>query len=337
MKSLASDNYSSAHKDIISFISEINDGHQVAYGDDKYTAEAKKLIKKEFGCDDLFFVYNGTAANTLSLSFLTRPINSIICSDIAHIMTHEVTAPQSSSGCKFIAIKNSEGKITANEIKDEVEKELYWGRHSTIPKVVSITQPTEVGTIYSLEELKSISNICKEYDMFFHIDGCRIYNAAVSLKKDLKEITKDCGVDILSMGGTKNGLMFGEAVLFFEKNMSKDFEYYQKQKLQLQSKTRYLSAQFIPFFKNKIWHENACNANLMTNYLKSGLEQIGFNKFTYDVETNQIFMTFPLDLHARISEKVPFYVYDIKKEIVRFVTSFDTTKSDIDYFLNLIE
>jgi len=336
MKSFASDNYAGIDPDILQAIIEANQGHVPSYGNDEFTHKAIELLKKSFGEDSVcYFVFNGTAANTLSLKAITRSHQSIICADSAHIASQEVGSVVNLCGCSLVIIPNKLGKISVEDIQEAYSKATMWGRHNNKPCVVSIAQTTEFGTIYSLDELREISSVCKKNNMLLHIDGCRLANAAVSLGKSLKEITKDIGADVITFGGTKNGMLFGEAIIFFRKELADEFEYIQKQGLQLSSKTRFLSAQFIPYLEKNIWHKNALHANQMCLKLAEGLKKNPEIKLAYPVESNQIFAYFPKDVIDKTLDKIPYYVWDEQTNLVRLVTSFDTTESEIDKFIKL--
>ncbi len=334
MKSFASDNYSSVGSEIMQYLSVMNKGHAIAYGDDEHTHQAMALIQAELKTSGkVIFVFNGTAANTLALTLCAKSYHSIICSDCSHLYTHEVNAPVSRIGAKLVLVPHHHGKISAQQIEQAVLREKYWGRHNNLPYVVSIAQATEFGTVYSLQELHDISTVCKQHDLLLHIDGCRIYNAAVSLQTELADIVTYA--DIISLGGTKNGLMFGEAVVILNERLNDGTDFLQKQLLQLDSKMRYLSAQFIPFFKENLWQRYASHANSMSAILSSKLSALGFS-IVHPVQTNQIFVTFPLEVIQKSQNKFPYYIFDQDKSTARLVTSFDSTEEDIDAFINLI-
>jgi threonine aldolase len=331
--SFGSDNYAGVCPEVMDYFNEINQGHVSGYGEDAFTEKAKTLFSKEFGSEiDVYFVYNGTGANTLSLEAMTESYNSIICSDVSHIIVHEVTGPQKWTGCKFICLPNINGKIILDQIKPVYEEGVFWGHHTALPKVVSITQPTEYGTLYSLDEIKTIANYCHQNNMLLHMDGARISNACVALNCSFKEVSKDCGVDVLSFGATKNGLMFGEAVVFFNTNLSDHFDYRQKQGLQLHSKMRFISGQFIPYLEKKVWQKNALQSNNMCKKLAFHLENTFPGCLLYAVETNQIFAKIPMNIINELHKDFHFYIYNPKEEIVRYVTSFDTKETDVYAF-----
>lgn len=337
MKSLASDNYSGVSPEILQAIIDANASHAPAYGEDLYTEKAVALFKDVFGKDiSVYFVSNGTAANTLGLKTVMQSHHSIICADSAHIITQEVGAPVHAIGCMILPIPNSNGKITAAAIEEVYLNSVYWGRHVNVPKVVSIAQSTELGTVYTKKELEQISEICKKYNLIFHMDGCRLANAAVTLKAAFKELTVDVGVDILSFGGTKNGLMFGEAVLFLRKDLDVEFQYIQKQELQLLSKMRFLSVQFIPYLEKEIWYKNAKQANDMCTKLAKSLKKMYAIKFAYPPEANQIFAYFPESFIKVSQHLIPYYIWNKKLNMVRLVTSFDTTEEDVYQLIDIL-
>lgn len=336
MKSFASDNYSTVCKEVLEAINNANHNHEPSYGSDFYTEQAIALLKDTFGDNiTVYFVLNGTAANTLALEAMMRSHQAILCADSAHIIVHETGAIFKTIGCSVIPIPNNQGKITPSLIEETYQKISLIGKHHNKPKVVSISQSTEYGTVYTQKELLAISAVCKKYQLLFHMDGCRLSNAAVSLQASLKNLTADVGVDVLSFGGTKNGLMFGEVVIFFRSDLAEEFEYIHKQGLQLLSKMRYLSVQFIPYLKDNIWHRNAEHANKMCQRIAQGLLNRSDIKLVYPIQTNQIFAVFPQSIIANTRYIFPYYVWDEKNNIIRLVTSFDTTIEDVDEFLRL--
>ena len=336
MKSFASDNYSGVCPDVMEAIIAANYEHESSYGLDVYTEKARTLLRQTFGEESTsYFVYNGTAANVLGLKAITRSHHAILCADGAHIASQEVGAPVNAIGCSLITVPAQKGKVTPEQLEIAHNKVVYWGVHSNLPRVVSIAQTTEYGTVYSIEELKAISHFCKQHNLLFHMDGCRLANAAVSLGVALKDITQKVGVDVLSFGGAKNGLLFGEVIVFFDSKLANEFDYIQKQSLHLHSKMRFLSAQFIPYLEDNIWHRNAKHANNMCQLLAAGLSRVGI-EFAYPVESNQIFAFFSDKLIATTQEVFPYYVWNKETNLVRLITSFDTTENDVNQFINLI-
>ena len=330
-----SDNFAPVSEEVMQYLQEINKGHVLSYGADPYTALAKKLIQQEFEEEcEVFFVFNGTGANVASLTSITSSCNSIICADTAHIQTQETGSIYAHSGCKLLLIPSQDGKIKPDQIKFVFNREKFWKHHATEPKVVTISQSTEYGTMYSLEELKAISAVCKELGLFLHVDGCRLYNAAVALNCPLKDLGKKSGVDVLSLGGTKNGLMCAEAVVFFNRELSLHFPYYHKQSLQLASKMRYISAQFIPFFKDGLWKKNAKVANEMTTQLAKGLKQFPQLLFAQKVETNQIFLRLPKqEIITELRKKFLFHIWNDLSQEIRLITAFDTKIKEVEAFV----
>lgn len=337
MRSFASDNYSGACIEVLKAIESANKQHAPAYGNDVFTAEASALLKETFGDKvEPFFVYNGTAANTLALKAIIRSHHAIICPNTSHIATNEVGSVHNSIGCSLITVTHHQGKLTPAQIEEECRKAAFNGIHSNKPKVVSIAQATEFGTLYTAAEIQKIAATCKKNNLYLHMDGCRLSNAAVALNQTLKSLTADAGVDVLSFGGAKNGLLFGEAVIFFHKALAEEFVYIQKQSLQLQSKMRFLSAQFIPYLRDKLWQRNAAHANAMCQLLAKGLAQHPKIKLAYPVESNQIFAYFPAEAITATQSVFPFYVWEEGTNLIRLVTSFDTTEEEVREFLKLL-
>jgi len=332
--SFASDNYSGVHPKILEKINEINVGHVKAYGEDYYTEQAKTLLKKEFGDDvEIVFVYNGTGANVLSLDILTDKYSSIICTDVAHINTHEVGAPVRITGCPLFPTPNKNGKIQLEEIKKLM---IYkGGMHHSQGKVISITQPTELGTVYSREEILQLSKFAHDNDMLLHMDGARFSNAVVALGGSLRELSRDLGVDILTFGGTKNGLMFGEALVIFNNDYHSGVKYLKKQNLQLHSKMRFLSGQFLAYMENNLWYTNAKNSNDMAKLLEKKLKEINI-PLVHPLEANTLYAKLPLNIIEDLQNEVYFYVWDEAEGIVRLVTNFDTKEYDVNLFIEKI-
>ncbi len=336
MKSFASDNWATAAPEILAAISAANHGHAPAYGADEYTQKAMQLIKEQFDrLAEVIFVYNGTAANTLCLKVAADSYQSILAARDAHIVTSEVGAPCAATGAKLVTLEHTQGKINPADIAKAIAKETYWGTHSNLPRVLSLTQATEMGTVYTIDELAEISKICKKHNLLLHMDGCRLYNAAVFLNKSLNDITQY--VDLLSLGGSKNGLLFGEAVVVFNPDLFERASYLHKQLLQLQSKMRFLSAQFIPFFEAKLWCDYASHANKMAQKLATGFAKHKSLKLVYPVQTNQIFVSMPKEMILTLQKEYPFHEFDKENNLARLVTSHDTTVEEVDGFLGLVE
>lgn len=334
-KNFCSDNGSGVCPEVMEALIEVNQGHVPSYGNDDLTQETDQIIQQTMGRDcEIFYVYNGTAANTLACKAVLRSIDSIICPDSAHIVTHEVGAPINATGSKMITLPAVQGKIVPEQIRKAYEEETYWGPHATRPKLVSITLSTEWGTVYSREELAAIKAICQELNLLLHVDGCRIYNAAVALNCTLAELCES--IDILSLGGTKNGLMFGEAVVFFHKEAADGFLHLRKQGLQLHSKMRFISAQMKALFSNNLWHKNALQANTMAARLADGITQHPDIELHCPVETNQVFVTMPEALAKSLMAVTPFFPNG-PTNIYRMVTSFDSTEEEVDRFIQAVQ
>ncbi len=336
IRGFASDNNAGVHPEILNAIYSVNKGHCIAYGDDPYTEEAVEKFKKYFGNNiDVYFVFNGTAANVLAIKTITKSYNSVICSDIAHLHVDECGAPEKYTGCKLLTVDSPDGKLTIDGIKSHLHG--FGFEHHAQPKVLSITQSTEMGTVYQPGEIKEIVKLAHEYGLFVHMDGARIANATASLNCTLREITLDVGIDVLSFGGTKNGMMFGEAVIFFNPQLSKDFKYIRKQGMQLGSKMRFISAQFSTLLKDDLWLKNAQHANKMAKYLEESVRKISQINITQPVEANAVFAIVPPQYIPPLQEKYFFYVWNENTSEVRWMTAYDTTYKDIDDFYSHLE
>lgn len=334
-RGFASDNNAGVHPEIMAVIQNCNSGHEVGYGDDPYTRKADEKIKAFFGQDtEVFFVFNGTAANVVGLRNMTQSYNSIICAESAHIQEDECGAPEMFTGCKLIPLEAPQGKLTVESIIPHV-KGIGFEHHSQ-PRVVSITQATELGTVYSVEEIRTIADYVHSQNMLLHMDGARIANAAVSLGLTLRDTTRDAGVDVLSFGGTKNGAMYGEAILLFTPGLSSAFKYIRKQSMQLASKMRYIAVQFEALLTNELWFRNASHANAMARILAEKAGNIPGVEITRPVDANGVFAVIPERIIAPLQDEFFFYIWDEKAPEVRWMTSWDTTEQDIDKFVRLI-
>jgi len=335
IRGFASDNNSGVHPEVLEAMVLANVGHAVGYGDDNYTKLAIEKFKEVFGSQtDVFFVYNGTGANITAIQALTHPFNSVICPETAHINVDECGAPEKHSGCKLLPVQTKDGKLTVDKIKKHMHG--FGFEHHSQPKLISITQATELGTVYAIDEIREIADYAHEHNMYLHMDGARLANAAVSLDCTFKEMTVDAGVDVLSFGGTKNGLMFGEAVLFFNQN-TEAVKYIRKQTAQLNSKMRFTAAQFLAILNNDLWKRNALHANEMAQKLKAALQDIKEITITQNVDSNGIFAIVPKEIIEPLQKEFFFYSWDESKNEVRWMTSFDTQEEDITAFVSLIK
>lgn len=334
-RSFASDNNAGVHAAVMEAIAAANDGHVIAYGDDPYTARAVEKFRDHFGKDaEVFFVFGGTGANVLGLKAVTKSHQAIICAETAHINVDECGAPEKFTGCKLLSVTTADGKIRSEQVKPFLHGVGF--EHHVQPRVISISQATEMGTVYTTGELKGLSNFAHDNGMLLHVDGARIANAAASLKVKLKAITRDAGVDILSFGGAKNGMMYGEAVIFFDKSLARDFKYTRKQGTHLPSKMRFISAQFEALLSNDLWRKNAEHANGMAQLLANELRKIPQVRITQKVEANGVFALLPEKYIPLLQKQYFFYVWNEETSEVRFMTSFDTTEEDIEDFVTLI-
>ena len=334
-RGFSSDNNAGVHPEVLEALARVNQGHVVAYGDDAYTRSAIRKFEKHFGPDiAVFFTFNGTGANVLSLQSLTRSFHSVLCSDYAHIYTDECGAPEKHTGCKLIPLPHHDGKITLDSVRH-----AYHGigdEHHAQPRVISITQSTEMGTVYQPEEIQALAHFAHERGMFLHMDGARLANAAASLGQTLRQASRDLGVDVLSFGGTKNGILGGEAVVFFHPEHSQDFLYLRKQSMQLASKMRFIAAQFEALLTNDLWRRSAEHANRMARVLEKEISRIPGVRVVWKVEANGVFVQIPRHSIEKIKKQYFFYTWIEEESIVRWMCSFDTTEEDIHQFATVV-
>ena len=334
-RSFASDNNAVVHPEVLEAIERANQGHTVGYGDDPYTESAVRKFREQFGDDvEVFFVFNGTAANVLSLAALTRSYHAVLCSEMSHIYTDECGAPEKLTGCKLIPLAAPMGKLTVETVEG-----AYHGigdQHHVQAKVISITQTTEMGTVYSRAEVEALGRFAHDRDMFLHMDGARISNAAVAQGLTLRQATRDLGVDVLSFGGTKNGLMGVEAVVFFRPELARDFLFVRKQGMHLASKMRFLAVQMETLLTNELWRRNAEHANRMAKFLESEIKKIEQVKIIYPVEANGVFAKIPHPAIKKIQERYFFYLWIEEESVVRWMCSFDTTEDDVRQFVSFV-
>jgi threonine aldolase len=335
-RSFASDNNAGVHPEMIDAINAANQGHVVAYGDDPFTERAVKVFQKHFGRDiAVYFVFGGTGANVLGLKAATKSYNAVICAETAHINVDECGAPEKFTGCKLLSVSTPDGKVRVEQIKHFLHGVGF--EHHVQPRVISVSQATEMGTVYTRSELKTLADFAHRNDMLLHMDGARISNAAVNLNANFKEITRDVGVDVMSFGGAKNGMMYGEAVVFFDKKMADDFKYIRKQGMHLPSKMRFISAQFEALLSGDLWKRSATHANRMARILATELEKVPEIKLTQLVEANGVFATVPAKYIPMLQKKYFFYVWNEEINEIRLMTSFDTTEDDIAQFVQLVK
>jgi len=334
-RGFASDNNAGVHPEILRALERVNEGHVIAYGDDPYTARSMELMRKIFGGEsEIFFVFTGTAANVLGLGSMTQPYHAVICPDTSHIHVDECGAPEKFTGCKLLDVGTPDGKLTVEYIAGQMHGIGF--EHHVQPRVVSVTQSTEMGTLYTAAEIREIADYAHDHGMLVHMDGARISNAAAALGCEFYDITGGAGVDVLSFGGTKNGLMYGEAVVFFDKTLCTDFKYRRKQGMQLTSKMRYIAAQFEAYLEGDLWRKNALHANRMAQKLYQAVSSIPGVEITQKVEANAVFAKIPSRLIPVLQEQYFFYVWDESTSEVRWMCSFDTEEADIEGFAKLL-
>ena len=331
----ASDNSAPVHPEIMEAVLTANEGHAVSYGDDRWTREATGHLKKLFGRrSSVHFVYNGTGANVLGMQAALSGYHGIICTDVSHINTDECGAPERYTGAKLLPLPTKDGRMEGEQILAQLH--ALGVEHHSQPRIVSLTQATELGTVYHPDLLKEITSLCHRNGLLVHVDGARISNAAVTLESGLNEITGKLGVDILSLGGTKNGMMFGEAIVFLRPGLGDEFRYIRKQGMQLASKMRYVAAQFSALFGGDLWHRLASHANEMARALTVELARIPEVEIVHPVEANAVFARLPRQIIERVQEEVFFYVWDAQESVVRLMCSYDTMPSDVERLVSAI-
>lgn len=330
--SFGSDNHSGVHPKILAALSAANSASAPSYEMDETSQELKKYLKSQWGCADSFLVFNGTAANVLSLNCAVESFESILCADISHLNVDECGAPEKFMGAKLIPVPHREGKLTV----DNLQKMLIrrGDQHFSQVKMVSITQPSEYGTVYSLDELKELRQFCDREKLFLHIDGARLGNAVFTLKSSFKEIISFS--DVTSLGGTKNGLLFGELVIIQNPKLADNFKFFRKQAMQLPSKTRFMAAQFLTYFQNELWLDIARSQCQMAQQLAEGIQALGY-KANYAIQSNAVFCTLPKEIVKPLRDEFFFYVWDEKTYECRLMTSFDTKTEDIQRFIDKLQ
>jgi threonine aldolase len=329
VRGFASDNAAGVHPTVLEAISAANVGHAFGYGHDSWTAHAESLLRREFGSHVRpFLVWGGTAANVLSLRACCRPWEAVICSASAHLNVDETGAPEAVAGVKLLTAASAEGKLSAELIDALIVR--IGDEHAVQPRVVSISQSTEMGSLYRPEEVEAIAELVHSRGLVLHMDGARLCNAAAALGTSLAEASTSLGVDVLSFGGTKCGLLGAEAVVFADPALATGFEFLRKQSLQLASKMRFLAAQFEALLRDELWRSLASNANAMAARLAAALEGLPGVTIARPVEANAVFVVLPVKTISRLQEQFDFYVWDEKTGEVRFMCAWDTTPEDVD-------
>lgn len=334
-RGFASDNSAGVHPAVLRALAEVNTGHTFGYGHDTYTEEAQRRVAQQFGDGARsFFVFNGTAANVLAVRAACRRWEAVICADSSHMNVDECGAPESVAGVKLLTVPGEHGKLTPAMVDTRVQR--LGDEHAVQPRLVSISQCTELGTVYTAEEVGALADHAHASGMLLHMDGARLSNAAAALDVPLRALTSDVGVDILSFGGTKNGLLGGEAVVFLSAEIADGFEYLRKQSLQLASKMRFLAAQFTALLSSDLWLRNARHANAMAARLAEAVGGVPALQITRPVQTNVVFASLPADAIASLQQRFAFYVWDEAREEVRWMCSWDTTEEDVDVFAEAV-
>ena len=334
-RAFASDNWAGVHPEVLAAMSAANIGHVPAYGDDPYTREAEDRIRAALGEDaEVFLVFSGTAANVLCLNSMVQSHQGVICAETAHVYTSECAAAEKHIGCKLLTVPSPNGKITVAGIREHLHD--IGNEHHVQPRAISITQATEYGTVYAPQEIRVIADYAHTHSLLLHMDGARIFNAAAYLDVPLTAITSGSGVDALSFGGTKNGLVAGEAVVFFKQVLADDFEFKRMQGMQLASKMRFIAAQFNALLSDDLWKRSAMHANKMARLMAAELGSIASVHLTQQVEANEVFATFPPAVIPALQAQWPFHVWNEKTSEVRLITSFDTTAEDVAVFAEMV-
>ncbi|MFJ3903094.1 threonine aldolase family protein [Streptomyces sp. NPDC090025] len=332
VRGFASDNYAGAHPEVLAALALANGGHQVAYGEDDYTDHLQRVMHSHFGPSaEAFPVFNGTGANVTALQALTDRWGAVICAESAHINVDEGGAPERMGGLKLLTVPTPDGKLTPELIDRQA-----WGwedEHRAMPQVVSITQNTELGTVYTVDEIRAIVDHAHAKGMKVHLDGARIANAAASLDAPMRAFTNAVGVDVLSYGGTKNGMMFGEAVVVLNPDAVRQMKHLRKMSMQLASKMRFVSVQLEALLAKDLWLRNARHANAMAARLAAGVRDVDGVEILYPVQANAVFARLPHDVSRRLQERFRFYFWDEQAGDVRWMCAYDTTEDDVDAFL----
>lgn len=335
-RGFGSDNHSGISPEILEAIASANTEHALAYGDDEYTQRTADLFRQTFGSQaSVYLVFNGTGANVLCIDAMCRSHHAVVCSDTAHIHVDECGAPQRIVGCKLLTVPTPDGKLTPELVKTQLHG--FGFEHHSQPRAISIAQSTELGTLYTLDEIRALADLAHSYDMYLHVDGARLANAAVRLGCSFKEMTTDCGVDCLSFGGTKNGLLMGESCVILNPKLDVDMKYRRKQMSQLCSKMRFVAVQFEAYLTTSLWRRNAEHSNRMAQMLYQAVKDIPGVRVMYPVQVNSVFVQLPHEVWTGLQNDYFFYDWDEANDVVRWMCSFDTTEGDIARFVEALK
>ena len=332
-RGFGSDNHSGVSPEILQALAAANVDHALAYGDDEWCARTEQLFHEHFGPQAKpYFVFNGTGANVLCIDAMCRSHEAVVCAETAHINVDECGAPQRVVGCRLLTVDTPDGKLTPELVRTRLHG--FGFEHHSQPRAISISQPTELGTLYTLAEIRALADLAHTYNMYLHMDGARLANAAVALGCSFKEMTTDLGVDCLSFGGTKNGLLMGESCVLLNPALDIDMKYRRKQMTQLCSKMRFMAAQFEAYLTTGLWRRNAEHSNRMAQLLYSQLSSLDPQlKVMYPVQVNSVFVQLPTEVWHALQQEYFFYDWDEANDVVRWMCSFDTTEDDIHAFL----
>ena len=324
----ASDNYAGVHPAVLVAIAAANAGFAPAYGDDDWTLALQARMREVFGDVDAFPVFNGTGGNVTALATIMRPFEAVICAETAHVNVDECGAPERFAGVKLVDLPTLDGKLTPELVRGALVG--IGDQHHVQARVVSITQATELGTVYTPAEMSALAEVVHDAHLLLHVDGARLVNAAVGLGVSLREITTDCGVDVLTFGGTKDGLLGGEAVVFFRRDLAERYLFVRKQGMQLASKMRFVSAQLLRLLEDDLWRETAGHANAMAQRLVAAAAELPGVRVAYPVQANAVFVALPATVTERLLEDYRFYAWDEEAGVVRWMCSWQTTPADVD-------
>ena len=354
-RAFGSDNHSGVCPEVLQAIASANTEHALAYGDDEYCERVSRLFKAHFGEQaEVYFVFNGTGANVLNIDAMCRSHHAVICAESAHINVDECGAPQRIVGCRLLTVPTTDGKLTPELVKRHLHG--FGFEHHSQPRAISITQSTELGTLYTVEEIKALADLAHSYDMFLHVDGARLANAAVALGCSFREMTTDAGVDCLSFGGTKNGLLMGESAVILNPELNKELKYRRKQMGQLCSKMRFMAVQFEAYFGNAqnmqipLWRKNAEHSNQMAQILYNAIKGVPQAHVVYPVQVNSVFVRLPRRVWQELQNDYFFYDWEedglpmdygkmkaVPTDVVRWMCSFDTTEEDVNNFISALK
>lgn len=334
-RGFASDNYAGAHPVVLETLSAINAGHQAAYGADEVTAEAGELIRQLFGSQAEFLpVFNGTGANVVALQSITKRWQSVICSGSAHIHADEGGAPEAVAGIKLWTVPSSDGKLRPEDVQSQCFDMDFV--HRAQPGAVSITQSSEMGTVYTSDEVAAVAEVAHQNGLAVHMDGARLSNAAASLGVPVREFTTDAGVDVVSFGLTKNGAMIAEAMVVLNPEGVSGIDFLRKTSMQLASKMRFLSGQFVALLRDDLWLSSARHANAMATRLESSVRELPGVRVTQKTQANAVFAILPAEVTAALQDRFHFYTWDQTSGEVRWMCAWDTTEEDVDAFVAAI-